>query len=313
MYLVDKTGKQVVSYDYDPYGKIIGTNDYSTQTFAQIPTEPENTTKTIADLNPLRYRGYYYDTDDLGFYYLQSRYYDADTCRFISADSYASTGQGFVGFNMYAYCNGNPITGHDPTGEINWKGFWVGVGVVATGAVILAATFFTAGAAAPLAATAITAAGSAAGIATTATGAAITYGAVTEEAIVLDVSFSNGSTHDKTGYSVVMDFHDDNIGIDTYYHYGKTTSGYGVSYGVGFVYNYEKPGDYGGYFADASATYNHNGIDYGLDVCTDPSAPFQKCSAALFTVGVSFPSSQKGKFSVNSGVDYYLPISYSLW
>ena len=117
MYLVDKTGKQVVSYDHDPYGKIIGTNDYSTQTFAQIPTEPEDTTKTIAELNPLRYRGYYYDTDDLGFYYLQSRYYDADTCRFISADEYTDTDTGYLGYNMFAYCNNNPILASDPDGR----------------------------------------------------------------------------------------------------------------------------------------------------------------------------------------------------
>ncbi len=118
MYLINASKNVVVSYDYDPYGKIIGTNDYSTQTFAQIPTEPEDTTKTIAELNPLRYRGYYYDTDDLGFYYLQSRYYDADICRFISADSYASTGLGVLGFNMFAYCNNDSISNVDAAGTI---------------------------------------------------------------------------------------------------------------------------------------------------------------------------------------------------
>ena len=45
----------------------------------------------------LNNRGYYYDTET-GFYYLQSRYYDPEICRFINADSYASTGQGFLGF-----------------------------------------------------------------------------------------------------------------------------------------------------------------------------------------------------------------------
>lgn len=112
IYLLDAAGNKVAEYDYDPYGKITrvvdstanassvagenGTDDV--QPYANIPTEPEDTTKTLAELNPLRYRGYYYDNDDVGFYYLQSRYYDATTCRFISADSYASTGQGFVGF-----------------------------------------------------------------------------------------------------------------------------------------------------------------------------------------------------------------------
>ena len=37
--------------------------------------------------NPFRYRGYYYDTES-GLYYLNSRYYDPVTGRFINADSY---------------------------------------------------------------------------------------------------------------------------------------------------------------------------------------------------------------------------------
>jgi RHS repeat-associated protein len=48
----------------------------------------------IGNINPMRYRGYYYDRD-LGLYYLQSRFYDAQTGRFINADAYVSTGQGF--------------------------------------------------------------------------------------------------------------------------------------------------------------------------------------------------------------------------
>ena len=62
----------------------------------------------LAEVNPLRYRGYYYDSET-GFYYLQSRYYDPANRRFISADVYASTGQGFLGTNMFAYCNNKPI------------------------------------------------------------------------------------------------------------------------------------------------------------------------------------------------------------
>ena len=49
-------------------------------------------------------------------YYLQSRYYDPVVCRFINADGLASTGQGFVGYNMFAYCNSNPPNHCDPTG-----------------------------------------------------------------------------------------------------------------------------------------------------------------------------------------------------
>ena len=100
MYLVDGTGATVASYAYDPYGNIL------------------SATGPMAEINPLRYRGYYYDAE-LEMYYLQSRYYDPMMGRFINADSYASTGQGIIGYNMFAYCNNNPImfvdyTGHGP-------------------------------------------------------------------------------------------------------------------------------------------------------------------------------------------------------
>ena len=69
----------------------------------------------MADKNPLRYRGYYYDTET-GFYYLRSRYYDPTMRRFLNADSFASTGQGFTGTNMFAYCNNNPVRYLDSSG-----------------------------------------------------------------------------------------------------------------------------------------------------------------------------------------------------
>ena len=79
---------------------------------------------TMAETNPLRYRGYYYDTES-GLYYLQSRYYDPTTCRFINADKYYSTDQGVLGYNMFAYCNNSPIIASDPDGE--WLNVVVGM------------------------------------------------------------------------------------------------------------------------------------------------------------------------------------------
>ena len=63
---------------------------------------------------------------ETGFYYLQSRYYDPIVKRFLNADSYASTGQGFLGYNMFAYCGNNPTHTSDPTGhaEEAWK-WWL--------------------------------------------------------------------------------------------------------------------------------------------------------------------------------------------
>jgi len=72
---------------------------------------------TIGTLNPLRYRGYVYDTET-GLYYLQTRYYDPEIGRFINADSFTSTGQGLTGNNMFAYCGNNPVNGSDPTGHM---------------------------------------------------------------------------------------------------------------------------------------------------------------------------------------------------
>ena len=63
-------------------------------------------------------------------YYLQSRYYDAKICRFINAYSYVSTGQGLIGYNMFAYCGNNPVNRVDPNGE-GWIGVIVLVVVLA--------------------------------------------------------------------------------------------------------------------------------------------------------------------------------------
>ena len=101
--IVDNNGTKVVEYTYDEWGKILAiTGSLAT---------------TIGTLNPLRYRGYYYDAET-DFYYCRARYYDPEICRWISADGYVSTGQGIIGYNMFAYCGNNPITLFDPTGKI---------------------------------------------------------------------------------------------------------------------------------------------------------------------------------------------------
>ncbi len=89
--------EEMASYTYNAWGEIL------------------SATGTMAEINPIRYRGYYYDTET-GFYYLQSRYYDPANHRFINADILASTGQGFIGTNMFAYCNNNPINLEDSAG-----------------------------------------------------------------------------------------------------------------------------------------------------------------------------------------------------
>jgi len=120
--LVDGGGTSVASYAYDAWGNIL------------------TATGTMAQINPLRYRGYYYDTET-GFYYLQSRYYDPVTHRFINADSYSSTGQGIIGYNMFAYCNNSPVIQADHTGEF---GLLTLVSAVVSAAVNVATTYIAA-------------------------------------------------------------------------------------------------------------------------------------------------------------------------
>jgi RHS repeat-associated protein len=95
--LVDQDGAEAAAYAYDAWGNLLSASG------------------SMAELNPLRYRGYYYDSET-GFYYLQSRYYDPANRRFINADSYAGTGQGILGYNMFAYCSNNPVRRVDSAG-----------------------------------------------------------------------------------------------------------------------------------------------------------------------------------------------------
>ncbi len=99
----DETGGLMAEYSYGPYGETITT-----------PLMDESFFYAYIK-NPLRYRGYYYDAET-GFYFCNSRYYDPETCRWINADGYVSTGAGLLGSNMFAYCNNNPITLSDSSG-----------------------------------------------------------------------------------------------------------------------------------------------------------------------------------------------------
>ena len=102
--LIQANGHVVAQYTYDAWGNLLDSGG------------------NLAEVNPLRYRGYYYD-NETGFYYLQSRYYDPQNRRFMNADSYQSTGQGFIGTNMFAYCNNSPVDLYDPSGNAAGKSF----------------------------------------------------------------------------------------------------------------------------------------------------------------------------------------------
>ena len=96
--LVNASGTQVVSYTYDPWGAPLSTDG----TMAS----------TLGTANPLRYRGYVYDTET-GLYYLGSRYYNPTWGRFINADTAAvvaaSSDKANWDKNLFAYCDNDPV------------------------------------------------------------------------------------------------------------------------------------------------------------------------------------------------------------
>ena len=97
--ITDATGDAFVMYSYDEWGNPI-------QTITRDNTAEQN---KIAEINPLRYRGYYYDTET-GYYYLQSRYYNPEWGRFLSPDAFGYIDNSTrLGFNAYIYCVNNPV------------------------------------------------------------------------------------------------------------------------------------------------------------------------------------------------------------
>ena len=103
--LIDSTGKRVVSYKYDSWGKVVSI----TGTLAA----------TVGQKNPFRYRGYYFDAES-GMYYLQSRYYDPEIRRFISADAMGilNMHEDLYNRNLYVYCDGNAVSRADEIGRL---------------------------------------------------------------------------------------------------------------------------------------------------------------------------------------------------
>ena len=137
--LCDSNGAVVARYVYDAWGNHKVLN----------PDGTENTSAGfIGNINPIRYRGYYFDKD-FGLYWLKTRFYDPQTGRFISPDSVEYLDpETLGGINLYAYCNNNPVMNVDPNGTTWDLGtFWKGFSMVATAitAIVLSVTTFGAG------------------------------------------------------------------------------------------------------------------------------------------------------------------------
>ena len=116
--IVDNDGKLVVKYKCNAWGnhEVLDGNGN------------KNTSETfIGNINPFRYKGYYYDKES-NMYYCQSRYYVPEWGRFLNSDliEYLDP-QSINGLNLFTYCGNDPINRFDSTGH-SWKSFWNGVG-----------------------------------------------------------------------------------------------------------------------------------------------------------------------------------------
>ena len=116
--IIDTAGATICTYTYDAWGRLLNSS-----------------TNQIFKANPIRYRGYYYDTES-GLYYLGSRYYDPAVKRFINADGATlavTNSGGLTDKNYFAYCDNNPTNRSDDGGR-----FWeTALDVISLGASIV--------------------------------------------------------------------------------------------------------------------------------------------------------------------------------
>ena len=138
-------GQRVAAYTYDAWGKILKITD---ECGCDI-TDPNGYCSCIecpnalhvAHINPFRYRGYYYDSET-GLYYLNTRYYDPETGRFINADTtdvLEDAKYDVCGLNLYCYCDNNPVANRDDEGDMSfWKKLAIATAIVVGVAIVAA-------------------------------------------------------------------------------------------------------------------------------------------------------------------------------
>lgn len=123
------SGVKIANYTYDVWGNVLTITD-------QNGNDVSNNATHQGNLNPIRYRGYYYDAE-LNMYWLTTRFYDPEIGRFINADTQLN--EGTLGNNVYAYCENDPINFGDTSGRV----LHIVVGAAVGGITALVGTLIT--------------------------------------------------------------------------------------------------------------------------------------------------------------------------
>ena len=236
-------GTQIVCYEYDAWGNCITKYLQDDETYAKVEsgysvTDTSNINRFIAFKNPFRYRSYYYD-EETKLYYLNSRYYDPQICRFINADDISILSEGkefFNGLNLYAYCGNNPINNTDESGNAWWHWLIAALVVIAAAVAVV-----------------VTAGGATAGILAVASvlagGSATTIGATIAAGVFI------GSVTSFTAFSIIAGFESINIlsnggsiysALDNFSSYGESAMWSTLGSGLfGGIISYLSHVDYG--------------------------------------------------------------------
>ena len=113
--IMNEDGLLIGTYRYNAYGKIL---EIKVRYWTDINDTFINECNEILNLNPIRYKSYYYDTES-NMYYLNNRYYNPLICRFITPDEYEYIDiNNSLSYNIYAYCNNNPVMYSDGDGHL---------------------------------------------------------------------------------------------------------------------------------------------------------------------------------------------------